>query len=90
MLIFEKIDCPLCPGKIQVIVENNKITSHGLCPKCDQAFSAEHLQFATDCQTMEDQFMDHLSPEPYLSILDLIDYEVNDFYGRLEKKGVEI
>ncbi len=90
MLIFEMIDCPLCPSKIQVIVENNKITSHGLCPNCDQTFSAEHLQFTQDAQAMEDDFMELLSPEPYLSMLDLIDYEVNDFYGRLEKKGVQI
>ncbi len=90
MLIFEDIECPLCPDKIKVIVEDNKITSHGICATCDQTFSAERLQFTQDVQTMEDQFMDLLSPEPYLSILDLIDYEVNDFYGRLEKKGVEI
>jgi len=90
MLIFEDIECPICPDKIKVIVENNVITSHGVCPTCDQAFSAEHLQFAQDMQAMEDQFMGLLSPEPYLSILDLIDYEVNDFYGRLERKGVKI
>lgn len=90
MLIFEQIECPLCPREIVVIVENNKITSHGICSNCDQTFSAEHLQFTVDAQAMEDQFMELLSPEPYLDMLDLIDYEVNDFYGRLEKKGVKI
>ena len=90
MLIFETIECPVCPDKIVVIVENNKITSHGMCPTCDQTFSAEHLQFTVDTQDMEDQFMEYLSPEPYLPILDLIDYEVNDFYSQLERKGVKI
>jgi hypothetical protein len=90
MFIFETIECPQCEGEIVVIVENNKITSHGMCGNCDQTFSAEHLQFTQDAQAMEDQFMEFLSPEPYLSILDLIDYEVNDFYGQLERKGVKI
>lgn len=90
MLIFEDIECPLCPDKIKVIVENNKITSHGVCPTCDQTFSAEHLQFAQDTQAMEDQFMEHLSPEPYPDLVEIIEYEVNDFYGQLERKGVKI
>lgn len=89
MLIFETIDCPLCPGKIQVIVENNKITSHGLCPNCDQAFSAERLQFAESCKLMEDQFMEHLASEPY-DVVKAIEYEVNDFYARLIEKGADV
>lgn len=63
MFVFESIDCPTCSGKIRVVVENNKIVSHGICPNCDQAFSAERLQFVEDCQVMEDEFMDLFDTE---------------------------
>ncbi len=87
MLIFEKIDCPLCPGQIQVIVENNRITSHGLCPNCDQAFSAERLQFAQDCGALEEEFMYEHQED---MLFDTVDIELADFYYRLTEKGVEI
>lgn len=63
MLIFksEYIDCPLCDGKIIVIVENDRITSHGICHECDHTFSAERLQFTETCKRMEEEFM-YLSP----------------------------
>ena len=89
MLIFEDIECPLCSGKIKVIVEDNVITSHGVCPKCDNTFSAERLQFTQAVQAMEDQFMDLLSAEPNDLIL-AVEYEVNDFYARLIEKGVDV
>ena len=90
MLIFEDIECPVCPSKIKVIIEQNKVVSHGLCPTCDNTFSAERLQFTQDCQAMEDEFMDLLDPEPAPDVVEVIEYEVNDFYGQLERKGVKI
>jgi len=57
MKIIETVDCPLCDGEIAVIVEDNKITSHGVCGNCDSTHSAERLQFQEDAQEMEDQFM---------------------------------
>jgi uncharacterized protein YbaR (Trm112 family) len=71
MFIFETIDCPSCSGKIAVVVENNVITSHGICPGCDKTFSAERLQFTNDVKAMEDQFMAELS-----------DIDVCDYCGR--------
>lgn len=58
MLIFETIGCPMCSGKIAVVVENNVITSHGVCPGCDNAFSAERLMFTEKCKAFEDEFME--------------------------------
>lgn len=55
--IIEVIDCPLCDGKISVIVEDNVITSHGICPKCDRPFSPDHMNFAQECRGYEDEFM---------------------------------
>jgi hypothetical protein len=89
MLIFEDIECPVCPDKIKVIIEDNKITSHGICPTCDNTFSSERLQFTLDVQAMEDQFMELLSAEPN-DLITAVEYEVNDFYARLIEKGVDI
>lgn len=86
MFIFEDIDCPLCNGKIEVVVENNKIVSHGICPTCDETFSSERLQFTTDCQAMEAEFMFDLGVEELDHALDLfnqVDIEVDDFYYQL-------
>lgn len=74
MKIIETISCPLCDGEIAVIVEDNKITSHGLCPKCDRPFSPEHLNFAQGCQVEE--------------LLFDIEMDVADFYAQLRRKGV--
>ncbi len=89
MMIFEDIDCPLCSGTIKVVVEENKIVSHGICPTCDETFSSERLQFTVECQAMEDQFMELISPELY-DVVEVIEYEVNDFYARLMEKGVDV
>ena len=72
MKIIEVIDCPLCDGKISVIVEDNKITSHGLCPKCDRPFSPDHLNFTQGCR-LEELLFD-------------IEVEVEDFYTQLLRK----
>jgi hypothetical protein len=100
MMIFEDIECPLCPDTIKVIIEENKIVSHGVCPTCDNTFSAERLQFVEECQAMEDEFMNLLSPDvpedeylyhlnPALTLID-VDIEVEDFYNRLIEKGVKV
>jgi hypothetical protein len=74
MKIIETVDCPLCDGKISVIVEDNKITSHGLCPKCDRPFAPDHLNFAPGCKVEE--------------LLFDIEMEVADFNKQLRTKGV--
>lgn len=99
MLIFEDIECPLCPDKIKVIIEQNKIVSHGVCPTCDNTFSAERLQFTEFCRMREDEFMDVMDPDnhpdmyyeldPALTLIE-VDNEVNDFYARLAEKGVVV
>jgi hypothetical protein len=86
-LIFESIDCPLCSGEIRVVVEENKIVSHGICPTCDETFSSERLQFTVDCLTMEEEFMVGLEEE---RLLDTVEIEVIDFYYKLMEKGVEV
>ncbi len=87
MIIFQQIDCPLCEGEIVVIIENNKITSHGVCPNCDQAFSAERLQFVQDCGAMEEEFMYQNQNDV---LLDTVDIELANFYHQLKEKGVEL
>jgi C4-type Zn-finger protein len=88
MLIFEDIECPVCSDKIKVIVENNVITSHGVCPSCDNTFSAERLQFSEDCHAMEDEFMASRFLDD--DVLFEVDTELADFYNQLLMKGVEI
>ena len=72
MQIIESVECPLCDGEISVIVEDNKITSHGLCPKCDKPFSPDHLNFAQGCRTEE--------------LLFDIEMEIRDFYHAVYEK----
>lgn len=87
MLIFEDIDCPLCSGEIKVVVEKDKIVSHGICPTCDETFSSERLQFTVDCQTMEEDFIETLETE---RVLNTVEIEVIDFYYKLMEKGVDV
>lgn len=62
MHIFESVDCPKCPdGVIACIVEDNKVTSHGICPKCEKHFGPEKLQFYLDTFKEECDFMDELA-----------------------------
>lgn len=78
MLIFEDIRCPLCDrGKIRVVVENNKIVSHGICDKCERCFSAEHLNFAEEAKGYLDDFMEQ--EYPIENLLNEIDREVREF-----------
>ncbi len=96
MLIFETINCPTCSGKIAVIIEDNVITSHGVCPGCDNTFSAERLMFMEQCKAFEDEFMDLMLPcHPELgihtcgdSILCEAEWELGEFYHELTLKGV--
>lgn len=88
MLIFETIGCPTCSGKIAVIVEDNVITSHGVCPGCDNTFSAERLMFIEQCKAFEDEFMHEEHYDDVL--LNTVDIELADFYYRLAEKGVVI
>jgi len=80
MKIIETVDCPLCDGEIAVIVEDNKITSHGLCPKCDRPFSPDHLNFAQECRGYEDEFMAEES------LFRIIENEIMDFYQVVYEK----
>jgi hypothetical protein len=84
MKIIEVIDCPLCDGHIAVIVEDNKVTSHGVCPKCDRSYSPDHLNFAEECKALEDEYLFSLYK------LSEVDVEIADFYHKLSEKGVEI
>lgn len=60
MLIFERIDCPRCSRKdsIRVIVENNVVTSHGICAHCDKTFGPDLLQFHLDTFRYESQYLE--------------------------------
>lgn len=58
MIIFEDIDCPVCDGKVKVVMENNVITSHGVCDKCERHYSAEHLNFAETCKGYVEEYIE--------------------------------
>jgi hypothetical protein len=104
MKIIETVDCPLCDSEIAVIVEDNKITSHGVCPKCDRSFSPERLTFTQECQAMETEFLETFfheqddfdlpcHPEWNIHTCDdrimcEADWEIGEFFYLLAKKGV--
>ena len=66
------------------------ITSHGVCPGCDNTFSAERLMFVEQCKAYEDEFMDLINPDLFPDVIDVIEYEVEAFYHLLWEKGVAI
>ncbi|MGD9381640.1 MAG: hypothetical protein PVI03_04275 [Candidatus Thorarchaeota archaeon] len=85
MHIVETINCPMnCGGQIAVIMEDNIITSHGVCPQCDRSFSAERLNFAHECMSYLNEYMEEEYPTEHL--LNEVDREVTDFYQVLYEK----
>jgi len=64
MMIVETIDCPKCPeGKIAVILEDNKVTSHGVCNRCEKILPPHDLQWYLDVFREEDNYYDLLAEQ---------------------------